>query len=303
MKGLILSGKNWAKFILLGLLWGSAFLWIKIAVREVHPILLVAMRLGFGVITLLMAVVFTRPEWPKTFKQWLPLLIFGITNTAIPYVLISWGERYVDSAIASVLNSTTPLFTMLMANLFLRDDRLTPGRAAGMVVGFVGVLVLLSRSLAAGSQASLIGQGGILLAAIFYAANAVYARKYTGGSSPVIQALVPLISADAALWLAALTTLHPISLPQMPLTWLALLWLGVFSTGIAFVLYFSLLHEVGPTRTTLTNYLFPLVGVLSGVIFLNETLSWNLVAGGLMIISGIVITNLKFPKRLNARIS
>jgi drug/metabolite transporter (DMT)-like permease len=296
-----LTGKNWAKFILLGILWGSAFLWIKIAVREIHPVLLVAMRLGFGILTLLAVTILTHPKWPKTFKQWLPLLIFGITNTAIPYVLISWGERYVDSAVASVLNSTTPLFTMLIANLFLKDDKFTVSRAAGLIVGFVGVLVLLSHSPGTGTQNSILGQGAILLAAVCYAANAVFARKTTGGSSPIIQALVPLISADAALWLAVLTSVRPVQFPQIALTWVALIWLGVFSTGIAFVLYFSLLHSIGPTRTTLTNYLFPLVGVLSGVIFLKETLTWNLAAGGLMIISGIVITNLKFPKRQNAR--
>lgn len=300
MKGLILSAKNWGKFILLGLLWGSAFLWIKIAVQEINPILLVAFRLGFGVITLSAIVLVTHPVWPKTFQQWIPLIIFGICNTAIPYLLISWGEKYVDSAVASVLNSTTPLFTMLIAQFFLKDDKLNLGRAAGLIVGFTGVLLLLSRSLATGVHSNLIGQGVILLAAVCYAGNAVYARKQTQGLSPVIQALIPLIGADLALWLVVGATQNPIQMPQLPMTWVALIWLGIFSTGIAFVLYFSLLHEVGPTRTTLTNYLFPLVGVVAGVVFLKETLTWNLIVGGLLIISGVVVTNIKFPKSQNA---
>lgn len=294
-----MSGKNWAKFLLLGILWGSAFLWIKIALQETHPFLLVAIRLGLGVLTLLGVVLFLRPEWPRTLRQWLPMLIFGITNTAIPYMLISWGERNVDSAVASVLNSTTPLFTMLIANFFLQDDKLNLNRVAGLSVGFLGILVLLSRSLMAGSRNSLVGQGAILLAAICYAINAVFARKTTGGFSPVIQAFVPLISADAALWLVVLTGVHPLQFPQHPLTWMALLWLGIFSTGIAFVLYFSLLHSVGPTWTTMTNYLFPLVGVLAGVVFLHEALTWNLIAGASLIISGILITNFKLPRGRN----
>lgn len=287
--------KDWIAFSLLGLAWGSSFLWIKIAVSEIGPFTLVAFRLLFGILGLIAVVTYNRPNWPASQRLWIVLVILGLTNTAIPFVLISWGETHIDSAVAAVLNSTVPLFTMVIAHVFLSDDRITLPRVIGLLVGFGGVVVLLSRDLdfRSGLSGNVLGQGAVLLAALFYAISGVYARRNTQGLSPIVQALVPLIVADSAIWLAAPLVEMPFRFPQLPLTWIALLWLGIIGSCIAYLLYYYLLHSVGPTRTTLVTYVFPLVGVTLGVVFLNELLDWHLFVGGSMVVGSIAIVNQK----------
>lgn len=287
--------KDWLAFVALGLAWGSSFLWIKIAVQEIGPFTLVALRLLFGVVGLLFVVAYNRPRWPRARRMWWVLVVLGLTNTAVPFVLISWGELFIDSAVAAVLNSTVPLFTMLIAHVFLSDDRITLPRIVGLLVGFGGVLVLLSRDLdfQSGLSGSVLGQGAVLLAALFYAGSGVFARRNTQGLSPIVQALVPLVVADSAIWLAVPLTESPFTLPQLPLTWVAILWLGLVGSCIAYLLYYYLLHSVGPTRTTLVTYVFPLVGVALGVIFLNELLDWHLFVGGTMVVGSIAVVNLR----------
>lgn len=283
--------KDWFAFIGLGLAWGSSFLWIKIAVAEIGPFTLVALRLLFGVLGLLVVVALQRPAWPEWGPVWRALVIIGMTNTAIPFVLISWGELYIDSAVAAVLNSTVPLFTMIIAHLYLSDDRLSATRLFGLLIGFVGVVILLLRDLEAGFGGSAPGQGAVLLAAMFYAGSSVYARRNTRGITPVVHALVPLIAADVAIWLVTPLVESPLTLPALPLTWLAIVWLGLIGSCLAYLLYFYLLHSVGPTRSTLVTYVFPLVGVVLGVIFLNERLDWNLLVGGSMVVGSIAVVN------------
>ena len=283
--------KDWLAFVALGLAWGSSFLWIKIAVQETGPFTLVGLRLLFGILGLLLVVAYSRPAWPSERRMWAILGVIGVTNTAIPFVLISWGEVHIDSALAAVLNSTVPLFTMVIAHLALSDDRLTPSRLAGLLVGFGGIVVLLSRDLLSGSQNNLLGQGAVLLAAIFYAASSVYARREARGVSPIVHALVPLLVADATIWLVTPIVEAPISIPRLPLTWLALAWLGLVGSCLAYLLFFYLLHSIGPTRTTLVTYIFPLVGVALGVIFLGELLDWHLFVGASLVVGSIAVVN------------
>lgn len=283
--------KDWLAFILLGTVWGSSFLWIKIAVQEVGPILLVAMRLLFGILALSLVVAYKRPAFPGERRMWINLTMLGIINNAIPYTLISWGEKYIDSAVAAILNSTAPLFTMIVAHLFLSDDRMTNRRVVALLMGFVGVFVLFSRDLSGGPSGTLLGQAAVLLAAISYAFASVFARRTTQGLSPFVQALVPLLGADLLLWTLAPIVEAPLALPQLPLTWVAIIWLGVMGVALAFILYFYLLHSVGPTRTVLVTYIFPLVGVVLGVIFLNEKLDWQLLVGAVLVIASVVLVN------------
>jgi drug/metabolite transporter (DMT)-like permease len=283
--------QHWLAFIGLGLAWGSSFLWIKIAVQEIGPFLLVALRLFFGAAGLGLVAAFARPQWPRTRRFWGALTLLGITNTAVPFVLISWGEQFIDSAVAAILNSTMPLFTMVIAHFFLQDDRLTWPRLAGLMTGFFGVVLIVSRDLQSGPVGSLAGQAAVMLAALFYAGSTVFARRNTKGLSPIVVALVPMLVADAAIWLVTPGVERPLALPQLGLTWLALVWLGLIGSCLAYLLYYFLLHSVGPTRTSLVTYVFPLVGVALGVIFLGEALTWQLAAGGSLVVGGVAVVN------------
>jgi drug/metabolite transporter (DMT)-like permease len=289
--------KDWLVFIVLGILWGSSFLWIKIAIQEISPLLLVTLRLSFAIITLTIVAIIARPLWPQGKRLWLALVLFGLINTAIPYFLISWGEQYIDSAVAAILNSSTPLFAMVIAHIFLDDDRITLPRLTGLLIGFVGIVIIVSRDLGqneSGMQYTtllLLGQAAVLLASFLYAGSAVFAKRNLEGLSPVVQGLVPIVGASTFLWLLVPIVEDPLSLPELPITWMAIAWLGLLGTGFAFILYFYLIHSVGPTRTTLVTYIFPLVGLVLGVIVLGEKLDLRLVVGAGLIIISVAVVN------------
>lgn len=285
--------KQWGAFWLLGLIWGSSFLWIRIAVQEIGPFTLVSLRILFGVLGLAIVTVWNRPAFPRDARTWALLGLLGIVNTAIPFVLISWGEIRIPSAIAAILNGTTPLFTIVIAHLFLPDDRVTVPRAVGLAVGFAGIVVLLSRDLGAVSrQASFLGQGAVLLAAIFYAGSAVFARSRFRGIPPVVHALVPLLAADALLWAILPAVESPLRLPSLPIIWLAVAWLGLLGACLAYLLYYYLIHAWGPTRATAVTYVFPIVGLALGIAFLHESADWRLLAGSALIVGSIGVLNL-----------
>jgi drug/metabolite transporter (DMT)-like permease len=285
-----LKAKHWIVFISLGAIWSSSFLWIKIAVQEIGPNTLVAFRVLFGLLFGIAVILIQRVQMPRDWKIWMPLFVLGITNVAVPFFLISWGEQAIDSAVAAILDATVPLFTILIAHYLLHDDKITLSKALGLLVGFAGVVVLMSKDIG-NSRGSLLGQGAVILASAFYAGSSVYARKFTETTHGLLRSVGPLISSTVVMWLAAFWVEAPVKIPQLPITWVALLWLGVLGSGAAFIMLYYLIHEIGPTRTTMVTYLFPLGGVIFGVLFLHEELSWQLVAGAVLIIASLAVAN------------
>jgi drug/metabolite transporter (DMT)-like permease len=288
-----LKPKHWFVFIFLGLIWSSSFLWIKIGVQEIGPMALVAFRMLFGALTAVLIATYQKVGWPRDWKTWGIYAILGPTSLAIPIFFISWGEQTIDSAVASILNATVPLFTILIAHYWLHDDKITLPRALGLLIGFAGVIVLLSEDLLTSSHSSVIGQAAVILASLFYAGSSVFARRTTQHVDGFVRGAAPLITAAIFMWLLGPVAEKPFLFPTLPLTWIAVLWLGVLGSGLAIIMFYYLLHEIGPTRTSLVTYLFPLGGVILGVIFLDEHLSWQLVLGAALIISSIVVVNWK----------
>jgi drug/metabolite transporter (DMT)-like permease len=252
----------------------------------------VSWRLLFGTLGMVAVIVWKRPSFPPRRAIWLALAVLGIINTALPFVLISWGEKSIDSAVAAVLNSTVPLFTLVIAHLFLHDEPITARKAVGLLIGFAGVLVLMARDLEIGSlRAGVLGQAAVLLAAVSYASASVFARRTMREVSPLVQAFVPMAFADAVVWSIATQVGEPGRLPALPITWVALLWLGLLGSCVAYLLYYHLLHSVGATRAVMVTYIFPVVGVGLGVLFLNELTDWHLLAGAALVISSIAVVN------------
>jgi drug/metabolite transporter (DMT)-like permease len=282
--------KHWLVFLLLGAIWSSSFLWIKIAVQEVDPITLVAFRALFGLLFTLIVLLFQRTQLPRKFKEWLPILVLGISNVAIPFFLISWGEQSIDSGVAAILDATVPLFTIIIAHLALHDDKMTVQKVLGLLIGFVGVIILMSKDIGQ-STSPVLGQAAVVFACVFYAGSAVYARRSTQNVPGVLRSAGPLLSSSAVMWLANFTFVKSAGMPHLPLTWIALLWLGILGSGLAFILNYYLIHEIGPTRTMMVNYLLPLGGVILGVTFLGEKTSWQLLAGLALIVSSLAVAN------------
>ncbi|HEX2697739.1 MAG TPA: DMT family transporter, partial [Anaerolineales bacterium] len=227
--------KHWLVFITLGAIWSSSFMWIKIAVQEVGPITLVAFRVTFGLLFGLAVILFQRPQLPRDLKSWLPVLILGISNVAIPFFLISWGEKSIDSAVAAILDATVPLFTILAAHYLLSDDKMNLPKVLGLLIGFAGVVVLVSKDIG-GSPSSLLGEGAVVLASIFYAGSSIYARKTTENLPSIMRSVGPLVSSTVVMWLATVTAESPVKIPQLPITWVALVWLGMLGSGLAFIM-------------------------------------------------------------------
>ena len=285
--------KDLLAFLALSLAWGSSFFWIKIAIQEVGPFMLVALRVLFGILGLAIVLLFNRPKGMPDRRTWQILLLLGITNTALPFVLISWAEQHIDSAVAAILNSSMPLFTLVIAHFTIADDKMNLQKVIGVLVGFLGVVVLTARDLGGDLRLNLLAQGAMIAAVLFYAGSTVFARRNTQDISPVVRALIPLLSADALIWAGALLTESPITFPALPLTWGALIWLGIIGSCIAYLLYYYLLHSVGPTRISMVTYMFPVVGVALGVLLLNERLDFSLIAGAVLVLASLLIVNRK----------
>lgn len=292
-KGVLLKTKHWVVFIALGIIWSSSFLWIKIGVQEVSPMVLVAFRMLFGAITAVAVAIYQKLKWPRDWKTWRIYAILGPLSLAVPIFLISWGETSIDSAVASILNATVPLFTLVIAHFFLHDDKMTPQKVIGLLIGFLGIIILLSEDLLASEHASVMGQAAVILASLFYAGTAVWARKVTQHVTGAVRAAAPLITATIFMWAIGPIVDGPFTLPMLPITWIAALWLGILGSGIATIMSYYLIHEIGPTRTTMVTYIFPPGGLLLGIIFLNEKLTWQLFVGAALVIGSLVVVNWK----------
>ncbi|HSD85721.1 MAG TPA: DMT family transporter [Anaerolineae bacterium] len=294
--------KEWAAFILVGLIWGSSFLWIKIGVENITPFVLVMLRVSFGLLGLLVVMYLQRQHFPRDRATILKFVFMGVFNTVVPFLLITWGETKINSGLASILNAATPLFVIVIAHFWLHDEKITTSRLVGLVTGFVGVVVLVLQNLKPESgQSDILGELAVLLATVSYAVALTFSRRYLRGAKPVVQSTMILVVATAVMWIVTPVVDRPLVLPSTPLTWIAVIWLGVLGLCAAYLLFFHLNNVVGPTRASLVTYVFPVVGMFLGLIFLQEPLTWNMIAGAVLVVGGIVVVNRKPHVKLEVK--
>jgi len=236
-----------------------------------------------------------RQAFPRDRNTIFKYIFMGVFNLVIPFLLITWGETKIDSSMAAILNGAQPLFVIVIAHFWLHDEKITLPRFGGLIIGFIGVVVLVAQDFnpATFLQGNVWGQLAVVLAAISYATALTFSRKYLRGTKPVVQSTMILVVGAIIMWPLMSVTNRPIVLPSTPLTWLAVIWLGLLGLCIAYLLFFYLNNAWGPTRASLVTYIFPIVGVFLGIVFLNEQPSWNMVIGSLLVIGGIVVVNLR----------
>ncbi len=281
-------------FVLLGLIWGSSFAWIKVAVEEIPPASLVALRMGLGAVGMLALLAYIRVPMPRGAGEWLPLFVLGAVNAAIPIFLISWGEQFVDSGTAAVLNSLTPIFSLLIAGVALRVEPVTALRVGGLLLGFLGAVLLASRELDLRADASgLIGAGAVVLAAFSYAVGASYARHRIRSTHRYVVAAGTLVFAALDTAVLALITDGGVILPTQPDTILAVAWLGVLGSFVAYVCFFFLIEHLGATVAAMVTFMFPVVGVALGVLLLGERMDVRLILGTVLVLMGIIVVTLR----------
>jgi drug/metabolite transporter (DMT)-like permease len=282
-------------FVSLGLIWGSSFAWIKIAVEDVPPATLVAWRMTLGAIGMLLLIAAFRLRVPRGAGEWLPLVVLGAVNAAIPIFLISWGQQFVDSGTAAVLNSLTPIFSLLIAGIALRVEPVTALRVIGLLLGFIGAALLASRELELRADASgLIGAVAVVVAAFSYAVGASYARHRIQRAHRYVVAGGTLLFASIDAWVLALLADGGVVLPTRLETIVAIAWLGILGSFVAYVLFFFLIEHLGATMASMVTYLFPVVGVGLGVLLLGERMDVRLAIGTVLVLIGIIVVSLRY---------
>jgi drug/metabolite transporter (DMT)-like permease len=282
-------------FVLLAAAWGSSYLFIKIGVQTLPVFSLVTWRLAFGTGFLALAVLALRVALPRDRSIVGRLAVLSIVNIVVPFTLITWAERSIDSGLASILNATTPFFTLLLSVLVLRGDRMTGVRLAGLFVGFAGVIVISSGSL--GGPGALDEGAGILAvvaASVSYAVgNTFFARQVRGRVDPTAAALGQVGLALPMVVVLGLLVDGGVVVPVELQALLAVAWLGIVGSGLAYLLFFRLLAVWTPTRVSLVTYLMQVVAVGLGVAVLGEPLTVGFVAGAVLVVSGIAMVNVR----------
>jgi drug/metabolite transporter (DMT)-like permease len=205
--------KNFLWILLLAAIWGPSFLFIKIAVQELPPITLVAVRVGLASLTLYLILRAQGRNLPRLGRVWRHFAFMGLFANALPFVLFSWGELYVDSALASILNGTTPIFTVILAHFLVADDRMTPTKLVGTLLGFGGLLIIVAPTLAAGIRAETLGLLAMATAAVCYAVTIIYSRRHLRGLQPLVAPTAQLLMATLFLLPISLVLDQPYTLP------------------------------------------------------------------------------------------
>jgi drug/metabolite transporter (DMT)-like permease len=294
-----MNWKNMALLILLAALWGPSFLFIKVAVESIPPLTLVLGRVAVGAAFLLVALRLSRRSLPADRRLWRRLAVLALIHNALPWVLFSWGEQYIDSALASILNGTTPLFTIVLAHFLVPGDRMTASKVLGVLLGFMGLFLLILPSLAGGVQASTWGIIAVTIASASYGVAIIYSRNHLRGLPPLVAPTSQLILATLYMLPIALLVDRPWTLPlPPPVAWLSLLALGVLGSGLAFIVYYRLLESANPTYISMVTYVIPIFGVILGVLVLDEQLTWLTLAGFALILLGVMAVNGLFANHL-----
>lgn len=287
-----MNWKNLGLLILLAALWGPSFLFIKVAVAEIPPLTLVLGRVAIGATFLLLALRLVGRSLPRDRTLWRHFAVLALIHNAVPWVLLSWGEQYIDSALASILNGTTPLFTIVLAHFLVEGDRMTASKLLGVALGFGGLVLLILPSLTAGVRATTWGLVAVTAAAALYGVAIIYSRHRVRGLPPLVAPASTLSLATLFMLPVALVANRPWTLPAPSAVALAALFaLGIFGTGLAFIVYYRLLETANPTYISMVTYVIPIFGVILGVLVLGERLTWYALAGFALILLGVMVVN------------
>ena len=282
-----MGAREWALLVFLSVLWGGSFFFAEIALAELPPFTVAELRVGIAALVLIGAVRAAGHPMPQGAGPWTALFVMGVLNNLIPFSLILWGQTQIASGLASILNATTPLSTVVLAHVLTGDEKMTGNRLLGVLLGLAGVMVLIGGEALRGLGLQLAAQIAILGAALSYSLAAIYGRRFSG--SP------PLVTAAGQVTVAAVMLLPVVLIVDRPLTvalpglstWSAILAIAVLSTALAYVIYFRVLATAGPTNLLLVTFLIPVSAIGLGVTFLGERLGANQLSGMALIGLGL----------------
>ena len=283
-----MGAQEWGLLILLSLLWGGSFFFAKIAVASVPPLTVALLRVALAAMTLHLVRLSLRIELPRDFGFWRDAFIMGLLNNAIPFGLIFWGQQAIGAGLASILNATTPLFTVLVAHLFTRDERAGFTKIVGVLCGMAGVAVMIGSEVLAGAGSHIAAELAVLAAALSYGFAGVFGRRFRD-RPPLVVASGQLTGSSCLLLLPVLLINRPweLGFPGLAPA-LAIVGLALLSTALAYVIFFRILKRAGSTNLSLVTLLIPVSALMLGVLFLGEVVEPHHLAGMALIASGLV---------------
>ena len=300
-----MSAGTWGLLALLGMIWGGSFFFARVAVAYVPPATLVLLRVGIAALALHIYVAGRFGIYATLRARWREFLLLGLLNNAVPHMLIFLGQTQIGAGLASILNATTPIFTVLIANRMTTDEKLSPEKIAGCLIGLVGTAVLIGPR----ALAPFTGDGGPplwavilpVLAAVSYGFAATYGKRFRGTAPPVIAA--GQLTASTLLMLPVSLALDaPWQLPLPPLpAILAVLALALVSTAYGYILFFRIMAAAGATNTSLVTLLVPPSAILAGMLFLGETLTPLGIVGMALVLVGLVVLDGRVFARFRGR--
>ena len=297
MQSLTMAGRDWLLLVTLSVLWGGSFFFSEVALGELGPFTVVLGRVGIAAVALVAFVYLSGRRMPGTPGIWGAFLVMGALNNLIPFSLIVWGQVTIDSGLASILNATTPLFAVTLAHLLTRDERMTPSRALGVLLGLGGVAVLVGPGVLGALGAQGLAQVAVLGAAFSYACAGIYGRRFK--DLPPAVAAAGMVTASAVMILPiALILERPWEVSPSALTGGAVLGLSLLSTALAYVIYFRILAVAGATNLLLVTFLIPVSALLLGTFVLGERPDAAAFAGMALIFAGLAAVDGRLFARL-----
>ncbi len=291
---------EWGMLVALSLLWGGSFFFIGIAVKELPPVTIVTLRVSMAAVALLIVCSIMGLHLPRQWAVWRAFFGMGLLNNIIPFCLIVWGQTHIASGLASILNATTPLFTVIVAHFLTADEKMTGNKLAGVLIGFAGVATMIGPAAFGGAISGLWGQIAILGAAISYSFAGIFGRRFKAmGVPPLMTATGQISSSTLMLIPAALLIDKPWTLAMPSLgTWGALIGIALLSTALAYLIFFRILATAGATNLALVTFLIPVSAILLGSLILGEQLEIKHFTGMAMIAAGLAAIDGRLPAKL-----
>ncbi len=275
--------------ILLGCIWGSNFLFIRIGVRDIKPMTFTSLRLFIATLVFYMVLKLTGKDL-RIPKESIPLLILtGIVDASIPHFLIAWGEQYVESGVTSLILATSPFFTLIIAHFLLQDEKITMLKLFGIGIGFFGVFVLLYNHLTYSSKDLLVGEILILIASIFYALGTILIRKVSERMDFLKATFYFLLFGFVFSFPFVFILENPAASRLTISAGLSVLYVGIVGSVLGYSIFFYLIDKTGATKSSQIGYITPIFATFLGIVFLKESFTINLLIGALLILFGVYI--------------
>jgi len=291
-----MSARNWGLLLLLALLWGSSFFFYKVLVAVMPPITVVLGRVGIAAVAMNLWLLAQGQSLPLSSTLWLRFLLLGFLNSSLPFVLIAWGETRIPSGLASILNATTPIFMVAVAHWGTEDEKLSVGKAVGIALGILGVIVLVGPG-AFGEGGAIWGKLAVIAASCCYGFGGVYSRRFKD-LSPLQAATGQMTGATILMIPLSLLFDRPwtLAMPHLD-AWAALLAIALVNTALAYVVYYRMVAAVGVTYISLVTFLIPVIALFLGAAFLEERVTLQALAGMAIIGLGLATTDERLFRR------